>query len=288
MSASCDDKLKITKKLHAFNVDYIEAGWPGSNPKDAEFFERAKTELSFEMRNKLVAFGSTRRKGIRAEDDAQIAALLESRAPTVCIVAKAHVWQVTDILRATPEENLEMIRDSVAYLTSQGRRVFVDLEHFYDGYKYNEEYALQCCEAAADAGAKCLVLCDTNGGNMPWQVESTTRKVVQYFVVLITAGEKGSSYSMSGSVGHIEAVQVNVMETTGAGDAFMAGFLHGLLSRGDIGSLSMDELVLIADDLVQFMTVVGTLTCMREGAIAAQPLFQEVESFLTYRDEVWR
>ncbi len=188
VSASCDDKLKITKKLHAFNVDYIEAGWPGSNPKDAEFFERAKTELSFEMRNKLVAFGSTRRKGIRAEDDAQIAALLESRAPTVCIVAKAHVWQVTDILRATPEENLEMIRDSVAFLTSQGRRVFVDLEHFYDGYKYNEEYALQCCEAAADAGAKCLVLCDTNGGNMPWQVESTTRKVVQYFNHLVTVG----------------------------------------------------------------------------------------------------
>ena len=106
--------------------------------------------------------------------------------------------------------------------------------------------------------------------------------------VLITAGEKGSSYSMSGSVGCIEAVQVNVMETTGTRDAFMVGFLHGLLSRGDIDSLSMDKLVLIANDLVQFTTVVGALTCMREGAIAAQPTFQEVESFLTYRDEVWR
>ena len=106
--------------------------------------------------------------------------------------------------------------------------------------------------------------------------------------VLVTAGEKGSSYSMSGSVGRVEAIQVNVVETTGAGDAFTAGFLHGLLSRGDVDSLSTDELALIADDLVRFATVVGALTCTREGAIAAQPTFQEVESFLTYGDEVWR
>lgn len=169
-------------------MDYIEAGWPGSNPKDQEFFSRAKTELSPEIRNKLVAFGSTRRKGIAPEDDPQIAALLESEAPTVCIVAKAHEWQVTDILRATPQENLDMISESVQYLTQQGRRVFVDLEHFYDGYKHNPEYAIQCCEAAADAGAKCLVLCDTNGGTMPWDVERMTRNVVQYFDQYITVG----------------------------------------------------------------------------------------------------
>ena len=181
ISVSCDDKLKIASKLSSFQVDYIEAGWPGSNPKDAEFFERAKTELSPLVRSKLVAFGSTRRKKMQAKDDAQIAALVESGAPTICMVAKGHLWQVTDIIRATPEENLEMIRDSVSYLVSLDKRVFVDLEHFYDGFKFDEEYSMQCCKAAVDAGASGLVLCDTNGGSMPWDVGVITSTVVKAF-----------------------------------------------------------------------------------------------------------
>mmetsp|Transcript_7382 Transcript_7382/g.17569 ORF Transcript_7382/g.17569 Transcript_7382/m.17569 type:complete len:667 (-) Transcript_7382:36-2036(-) len=182
VSASCDDKLKIANKLSTtLNADFIEAGWPGSNPKDAEFFSRAQTELDPLAKSRLVAFGSTRRKGIKAEDDPQIQALVDSGAPTVCIVAKSHLWQVTDIIRARPEENLDMITDSVSYLTSLGIRTFVDLEHFYDGYKHDAAYALQCCEAAASAGAKCLVLCDTNGGSMPWQIEEMTRVVVEQF-----------------------------------------------------------------------------------------------------------
>lgn len=188
VSASCDDKLKITKRLAHFGVDFIEAGWPGSNPKDAEFFERAKTELTEQERNKLVAFGSTRRKAASACDDPQIQALLQSEAPTVCLVCKAHKWQVTEILRATPEENIAMIRDSVSHLTSKGRRVLVDLEHFFDGYRQDEAYALQCCEAAADAGAKCLVLCDTNGGSMPWEVERMTNRIVRHFAGFVTVG----------------------------------------------------------------------------------------------------
>ena len=163
ISASCDDKLKITKRLAQFNVDYIEAGWPGSNPKDEEFFLRAKTELDEATRSKLVAFGSTRRKNIAACDDKQIAMLVESGAPTVCIVAKAHLWQVTDIIRADPNENLEMIRDSVSHLVGQGIKVMVDLEHFFDGLKFDKEYTLQCCQAAVDGGAEVLVMCDTNG-----------------------------------------------------------------------------------------------------------------------------
>eukprot|EP00562_Extubocellulus_spinifer_P006221 CAMPEP_0178513740 /NCGR_PEP_ID=MMETSP0696-20121128/23641_1 /TAXON_ID=265572 /ORGANISM="Extubocellulus spinifer, Strain CCMP396" /LENGTH=676 /DNA_ID=CAMNT_0020143769 /DNA_START=122 /DNA_END=2152 /DNA_ORIENTATION=- len=182
VSVSCDDKLKIATRLSTtLNADFIEAGWPGSNPKDAEFFSRAQTELDPVAKSRLVAFGSTRRKGIRAEDDPQIKALVDSGAPTVCIVAKSHLWQVTDIIRATPEENLEMITDSVSYLTSLGVRTFVDLEHFFDGYRHDAEYAMQCCQAAADAGAKCLVLCDTNGGSMPWQVDEMTREVVERF-----------------------------------------------------------------------------------------------------------
>jgi len=125
-----------------------------------------------------VAFGSTRRKRIDAKDDTQIQALLDAETPTVCIVAKSHLWQVTDIIRATPEENLEMIHDSVSHLVSNGRKVFVDLEHFYDGYGHNATYALQCASTAARAGASGLVLCDTNGGSMPWTIDTITRDVV--------------------------------------------------------------------------------------------------------------
>jgi len=185
ISVSCDDKIKIANRLSDFYVDYIEAGWPGSNPKDAEFFSRAQTELASEVRMKLVAFGSTRRKKISAEDDAQIQALINSEAPTICIVAKSHEWQVTDIINATPEENLAMISDSVSYLVSRGRRVFVDLEHFFDGYKFNKEYAIKCCEAAANAGAVGLILCDTNGGSMPWNVGIVTADVVNRFDITV-------------------------------------------------------------------------------------------------------
>jgi len=180
INVSCNDKIKIVRRLHEFGmVDYMECGWPGSNPKDAEFFERAKTELTPEIQKKLVAFGSTKRKSVRnAADDAQIQALLDSGTPTVCIVAKGHLWQVTEILRATAEENLDMIRDSVSYLKSQGRRVFVDLEHYFDGYKHDPAYALECAKVAAEAGASGLVLCDTNGGSMPWEVCEMTQTVV--------------------------------------------------------------------------------------------------------------
>jgi 2-isopropylmalate synthase len=182
ISASCNDKIKIATRLAQFDMDYIEAGWPGSNPKDAEFFARAPTELPPSVQSKLVAFGSTRRKGIAAKDDAQIQALIDSNVPTICMVAKAHSWQVTEILRATLEENLEMIRDSVQYLTHvHGKTVLVDLEHFFDGYAADPEYCLQCCQVAVDAGAKCLVLCDTNGGSMPWQVGDICRHMVSEF-----------------------------------------------------------------------------------------------------------
>lgn len=181
ISASCEDKLKIATRLAKFDVDFIEAGWPGSNPKDAEFFTRAQTELEPHVQQKLVAFGSTRRKNMDVAKDPQIQALVASQVPSVCMVAKAHPWQVTEILRATPEENLEMIRDSVAYLVGLGKTVLIDLEHFFDGYQADPEYALQCCQAAADAGVSCLVMCDTNGGTMPWEVERITQAMVEKF-----------------------------------------------------------------------------------------------------------
>ena len=183
ISVSCNDKLKIAQRLSTFNMDYIEAGWPGSNPKDEQFFSQAKLPVSEGglddiTKSKLVAFGSTRRKNVKACDDGQIRKLIESGAPTVCIVAKAHLWQVTDIIRADPTENLEMIYDSVSYLTEMGRDVMVDLEHYFDGFKHDKEYTLKCCKAAMEAGAKVLVMCDTNGGSMPWEVDEITRETI--------------------------------------------------------------------------------------------------------------
>lgn len=178
VSASVNDKFKICRRLAAFDVDYIEAGWPGSNPKDREFFERAKTELSPPELSKLAAFGSTRRKGTPVAEDPQVMALIDSVAPTVCIVAKSHAWQVTEIIRATLDENLEMIAETVSFLKQHGRNVMVDLEHFFDGYQSNRDYTLQCCVSAAKAGASCLVLCDTNGGSMPWQIQSAVHDLM--------------------------------------------------------------------------------------------------------------
>lgn len=228
VSASCEDKLKIATRLASFGVDYIEAGWPGSNPKDLEFFQRAKVELPENTRVRLVAFGSSRRKNIAAEDDPQIQALVDSDVPTICMVVKAHSWQVTEILRATREENLEMIKDSVAYLTGLGKTVLVDLEHFFDGYKSDPEYALACCEAAADAGARCLVMCDTNGGSMPWEIAETTKTMVKHFEPFCTIGihchndcgmaVANSITSSHSGVGLIQGTINGVGERTGNAD----------------------------------------------------------------------
>eukprot|EP00547_Thalassionema_nitzschioides_P011456 CAMPEP_0194260116 /NCGR_PEP_ID=MMETSP0158-20130606/45222_1 /TAXON_ID=33649 /ORGANISM="Thalassionema nitzschioides, Strain L26-B" /LENGTH=632 /DNA_ID=CAMNT_0039000175 /DNA_START=76 /DNA_END=1971 /DNA_ORIENTATION=- len=222
VSASCDDKLKICKHLVSFGVDFVEAGWPGSNPKDAEFFNRAKTELEDKERARLVAFGSTRRKNIDAEDDNQLQTLLDSEAPTLCLVAKSHSWQVEEILRTTREENIEMIRDSVQYLVGQGRQVFVDLEHFFDGYNDDPDYSLACCQAAVNGGAKCLVLCDTNGGSMPWQIEKATKDVVEKFTSTTIGIHAHNDCGMA---------VANSMMASNAGAGLIQGTINGIGER---------------------------------------------------------
>jgi len=185
ISCSVEDKLKIAARLAEFGMDFIECGWPGSNPKDAEFFRRAATELDENARARLVAFGSTRSKrSATAAEDAQLRALVASGVGTACIVCKASSWQTTEILGATRESNLDMISSSVAFLVDEGLRVHVDLEHFYDGFlggraaPADPAYSLACAEAAAAAGAECVVLCDTNGGTLPWDVEAATAAAV--------------------------------------------------------------------------------------------------------------
>ncbi len=170
VSLSVSDKLKIAEKLDEFGVKYIEGGWPGSNPKDIEFFKKAAT-VKFKN-SRLCAFGSTRRPGEPVESDPNIKAIVEAGTDTVTIFGKSWDFHVHDALKTTLEENLAMIKDSIFYLKSIGREVIYDAEHFFDGYKANPEYALATIEAAARGGAEIIVLCDTNGGLMPWELSA--------------------------------------------------------------------------------------------------------------------
>ncbi len=179
ISFSVTDKLLIAQKLDAFGVDYIEGGFPGSNPRDITFFAEAK-KLAFKHA-KLAAFGSTRRAGIRAEDDPQLKTLLEAGTPVLTLVGKTWTLHVTEILRTTLEENLAMIEDSIRYVTSQGREVVYDAEHFFDGYKADPDYALRTLRAAIKGGAGNLTLCDTNGGTLVDDFKTIVTRVVAEF-----------------------------------------------------------------------------------------------------------
>ncbi len=183
VSFTVEDKLKIVEALDALGVSYIEAGNPGSNPKDLDFFKRvAKLKLKHA---KIIAFGSTRRIGIQAAEDKNLQSLLSANTQSVAIFGKSWDYQVTDILRTTLEQNLAMIADTIAYLRQQGKEVVFDAEHFYDGYKANAEYALATLKAAADAGAHVLCLCDTNGGTFSDEIFTITQAVVKLFDVPI-------------------------------------------------------------------------------------------------------
>lgn len=177
ISLTVADKLRIAEQLDRLGVHYIEGGWPGSNPKDEEFFARARTELNLE-RSRLVAFGSTRRVNGDAAGDATLANLLAAETEVVCIVGKASAYHVTEALRTSLDEGVAMVADSIRYLKSHGRTVFFDAEHFFDGYRDDPEFSLRVLHGAAEAGADCLVLCDTNGGSLPGQVEEMVAAVV--------------------------------------------------------------------------------------------------------------
>jgi 2-isopropylmalate synthase len=176
VSATVDDKLRIAEQLDFLGVHYIEGGWPGANPKDIEFFARAATELQFTT-STLVAFGSTRRPKGKVDDDVTLRNLLAADTSAVCIVAKSWDYHVLEALQTTLDEGEAMIADSVAFLTSAGRRVLVDMEHFFDGYKNNPEFSLRALEAAVVKGASHVVLCDTNGGSLPHEVEAIVSDV---------------------------------------------------------------------------------------------------------------
>jgi 2-isopropylmalate synthase len=177
VSLSAEDKLRIVNKLDAFGIPYVEGGWPGSNPKDARFFEMARG-LNPEN-TRITAFGSTRRAGISPEKDENVKGLLRTDTETVAVFGKSWDLHATEILGVSLTENLAMIEETVAYLKDQGREVIYDAEHFFDGYKRNPSYAMETLAAAERAGADAIILCDTNGGSMPREIEDVLGKVLR-------------------------------------------------------------------------------------------------------------
>lgn len=218
ISFSVEDKIKIARKLDELGVHFIEGGWPGSNPKDTDFFRRMQgISLSNSI---LVAFGSTRRANTRTEDDPNIQALLETKLKVVTLVGKGSVEHVTKILKTSPRENLAMISDSIRYLRSRGLRVFFDAEHFFDGYKRDAPYALQTVETAAEAGAECLVLCDTNGGSMPHEISAIVER----------AGGCGAPLGIHAH-NDMELAVANTLAAVRAGATHIQGTINGYGER---------------------------------------------------------
>ncbi len=211
LSLSVEDKLKVARQLDRLGVHYIEGGWPGSNPRDREFFA-AVPSLGLKQAQ-VVAFGSTHHANGSAETDTNLAELLTAQTQTVTIVGKSWLRHVTTQLGIPPQRNLEMIRDSVAFLKAKERQVYFDAEHFFDGMKEDPEYALTCLEAAAEGGAKGLVLCDTNGGSLPWQVAQRVAAVKERHPELVIGihchndGELAVANSLAGVDAGVRQVQ---------------------------------------------------------------------------------
>ena len=212
VSYSVEDKIKIVARLDELGIRYIEAGNPGSNPKDLEFFARVGALKLKTAR--LIAFGSTRKVGIEVADDGNVQSLLQAGTSAITIFGKCWDYQVTDILRTSLAENLAMIGDTIRYLKQQGKEVVFDAEHFFDGYKANADYALQTLSAAAEAGADCLCLCDTNGGSFPKEIFEITAKVVSRFSVAIGIHcHNDGEFAVANSVMAVQAGATHVQGT---------------------------------------------------------------------------
>jgi 2-isopropylmalate synthase len=214
ISLTVDDKLRIAEQLEWLGVDYIEAGWPGSNPKDDELFRRAQTELQLDH-STLVAFGMTRRVKGKVDSDDSLRHLVEAGTSTVCVVGKCWDYHVTEALGTTLDEGVAIVHDSVEFLRGNGLDVLFDAEHFFDGYKANPEFSLRVLEAAAEQGASRLVLCDTNGGTLPDEVEQIVRSVVDYFGADVGVGVHLHDDAGTGVANALAGVRGGAMQVQG-------------------------------------------------------------------------
>lgn len=233
---SVADKLAVARLLDELGVGFIEGGWPGALPKDTEFFARAKTELTLSCAQ-LVAFGATRKAGVEVGADRQVAALVDSGAPVICLVAKSDIRHVELALRTTGEENLAMVTDTVRYLVSLGRRVFLDCEHFFDGFAFDPQYALSVVRTAHEAGADVVIMCDTNGGMLPvgmYQTVTEVRRQVAGRLGIHCQDDTGCAVANSISavqagVTHVQLTANGYGERTGNADLFSV--LGGLIAK---------------------------------------------------------
>jgi len=213
LQLSVSDKLKIARYLDELGVGFIEGGWPGANPNDTAFFAAAAAGQLPLKHAKLVAFGATRKVGSRAADDPQVQALIDAGTEIVCIVAKSHDEHVYRALHTTLEENLAMVADTVSHLVGSGRRVFVDCEHFFDGYRANPEYALEVVRTAAEAGAEVVVLCDTNGGMLPSWMADIVSAAAQVGVDLGIHCHNDTGCAVANTLAAVEAGVTHVQGT---------------------------------------------------------------------------
>jgi 2-isopropylmalate synthase len=238
---SVSDKLTIAQVIDDLGVSYIEGGWPGSNPRDGAFFLAAR---QLRLKNaRLTAFGSTRRSGIKAEQDPNLQALLEAEVPCLTIFGKCWGFQARVALRISPDENLELIGDSVRYLKARVGEVVFDGEHFFDGFKEDPSYALACLKAAADAGADCLALCDTNGGALPHEVELAVSEVVSRLGISGASGSGPASAASGGQVAKTslrcgihthndsELAVANTLAAVRSGATMVQGTINGIGER---------------------------------------------------------
>ncbi len=240
------DKLRIAEMLDAFGIDFIEGGWPGSNPKDITFFQRIKNKRFNNA--KVVAFGSTRRKDFSAESDPLLKKLIESEMEYIAIFGKSWDLHVTDVLRISPDDNLFIIEDSVKYLKKMGRKVFFDAEHFFDGYKMNPEYAMKTLIVAAEGGADKIVLCETNGGVLPFDIEEIVKRVIEE--IKLPVGIHTHNDSGLGVANAISAVR--------AGAVHVQGTINGIGERCGNADLSI---------IIPILQLKMGYQCLSEGSL---------------------
>ncbi|WP_160675152.1 citramalate synthase [Clostridium sp. C8-1-8] len=275
ISFSLEDKIKICKSLDKLGIDYIEAGNPGSNPKDMELFKSMKNITLNHA--KLVAFGSTRRMGTKVEEDKNLKDLLEAGVDTVVLFGKSWDFQVTDILRATLEENLSMIYESVKFLVDKGKTVIFDAEHFFDGYKNNEGYALKTIKTAKEAGAEVVVLCDTNGGTLPLEIikiVSKTHEILGDSLGIHCHNDVGMAVANSvtaveGGVNHIQGTFIGIGER--CGNANLSTILPTLICKYNYeleASKNLDKLTKISRYISEISNITLTDDTPYVGASA--------------------